>query len=324
MPEFSIIIPVYNQPALTRQCLETLLKQLPHGPTAELIVVDDASAPPTRRMLDDYTDKVQIVTHLRNQGFATACNNGAAGSTGEILLFLNNDTIPTAGWLDALSLEVRNHPEALAFGARLLYPDGTVQHAGMAVCPDLALRHIYAGFPGDHPAVNKPRAFRAVTGACLAVRRPAFDAVGGFDPAYRNGFEDVDLCLKLGEQGGTIRYCPDAVLYHLESVSEGRSDRNAQNAALFRQRWADRLVPDDWLFYLQDGLIRVDYSPSHPFKITISPQLAVVRNHDDDGLGETEFLLASRARQVHELLRDNILMSVAALNRVPGTDPRLT
>ena len=312
MPEISIIIPVYNQPALTRQCLDALLDQLPHGPTAEIVVVDDASAGPTARLLRGYEGRLRVVTHATNRGFAAACNDGAAEAGGEILLFLNNDTIPMAGWLDALARAAREHPSAAAFGAKLLYPDGTIQHAGMVVCPDLALRHVYAGFPGDHPAVNKPRRFRAVTGACLAVRRPAFEAAGGFDTAFLNGFEDVDLCLKLGAMGHEIRYCPEAVLYHLESVSEGRTACDSRNAALFRERWGSRLVPDDWRYYLEDGLIRIDYSPTAPFKIAVSPLLGVVRD-EDGGLGETESLLATRAKQVHELLRENILLKVGAL-----------
>ena len=83
--------------------------------------------------------------------------------------------------------------------------------------------HLYAGCSADHPAVNKSRRFQAVTAACLLVRRPAFEEVGGFDTGYHNDLEDVDLCLRLGRLGHEVHYCHESVLYHLESASRGRS-----------------------------------------------------------------------------------------------------
>ena len=89
------------------------------------------------------------------------------------------------------------HPAAAVVGSKLLFPNDTVQHAGVVICQDGNPRHIYAGFPGDHPAVNKSRRFQAVTAACMLVRRGAFEQAGGFDPAFRNCLEDADLCLRL-------------------------------------------------------------------------------------------------------------------------------
>src|SRR6185295_9859186 len=131
-------------------------------------------------------EAVRTLRRDHNGGFAVACNDGAAAARGELLVFLNNDTEPRPGWLDALVEHADAHAEAAAVGAKLLFPDDTVQHAGVVICQDGRPRHLYAGFPADHPAVEKPRAFQAVTAACMLVRRDAFDRAGGFDQDFRN------------------------------------------------------------------------------------------------------------------------------------------
>ena len=85
------------------------------------------------------------------------------------------------------------------------------------ICQDRLPRHIYTGFPADHPAVNVSRAYPAVTGACLLIRRKLFDEVGGFDPKFVNSCEDIDLCLRLRDHGYEAHYCKDSVVYHLEA-----------------------------------------------------------------------------------------------------------
>jgi GT2 family glycosyltransferase len=178
------------------------------------------------------------VRHETNGGFAAACNDGASAASGEYIVFLNNDVLPEAGWLDGLVRHAEGHPKAAAVGSKLLYLDGTVQHAGVAVCQDLYPRHLYAGFPADHPAVNKSRRFRIVTAASVLFRREPFEEAGGFDAAFLNGFEDVDLCLRLGERGHEVHYCHESIGYHLEGVSEGRSKYEEENLRLYRERWA--------------------------------------------------------------------------------------
>src|SRR6185436_19309609 len=109
---------------------------------------------------------------------------------------------------------------------KLLYPDGSVQHAGVVIGRDRWPHHLYAGFPGEHPAVQRGRPVSAVTAACMLIHRRDFAALGGFDGAYRNGYEDFDLCLRLREEGREVRYCPRSVLYHLESVTRWADDRS--------------------------------------------------------------------------------------------------
>jgi GT2 family glycosyltransferase len=170
----SIIIPVFNKVELTRQCLTTLAS-LTTMPEYEVIVVDNASTDGTAEFLAELGGDVQVIRNQENYGFATACNQGAKAASGEFLLFLNNDTIPTEGWLNALVDEVERHPDVAVVGSKLLYEDGTIQHAGVAFSRNMfGPYHIYQKLPADSPMVNRRREFQCVTAACMLVRREAF------------------------------------------------------------------------------------------------------------------------------------------------------
>jgi GT2 family glycosyltransferase len=328
----SIVIPVHGRASLTERCLATLLEDPPGVPT-ELIVVDDASPDRTLRVLDDMVASgapIRVLAQPVNLGFAAACNRGASSAAGEHLVFLNNDTVPTRGWLDALVDAADDHPDTAAFGSKLLFPDGTVQHAGLVFGADRNPHHVYAGFPADHPAVNRPRELQAVTGACLLVRRDAFLAVGGFDEAYQNGHEDVDLCLRLRAAGERIRYCPDSVVTHLESVSRGRRSASASaNSVRYRDRWADAVRPDDLEIYVDDALLSLSYGDATPLRLEVSPLLATLVAQPY--LHEAGELLRLRAEQVADLLRSVTLLLAhdapaltSTLDRVaPVPDPDL-
>ena len=312
LPRCSVIIPVHNRASLTRQCLNALLEGHLESTDFEIIVVDDASTDSTQQLLTDYRERVRVVTHARNSGFAAACNDGVAAASGEYLVFLNNDTTPNAGWLDALVRYAESHPDAAVVGSKLLFPNNMIQHAGVVVCQDLYPRHLYAGFPSVHPAVNKSRRFQAVTAACMLVRREPFEQVGGFDTAFRNGLEDVDLCLRLGERGSEVHYCHESALYHLESLSGGWSGNEKENARLYRSRWAHRVQPDDFHYYLEDGLLKVSYAHtwSYPIHLSVSPLLAVM--DEDEHERQADRLLNARSRQVFDLLRETIHLTLHA------------
>ena len=307
-PRCSVIIPVHNKAGLTKQCLESILRAAPETPH-ELIVVDDASTDSTREVLAGFGDSVRVVERSSNAGFAAACNAGFAVSVAsDCAVFLNNDTMPLPGWLDALVRDADLHPEAAAIGSKLLYPDGTLQHAGVVICQDGMPRHLYQGFPGDHPATANARTFQAVTAACMLVRREAFEEVGGFDPAYRNCLEDVDLCLSLGGRGHKIHYCPEAVVVHYESASRGRRSKEIDAAVrLYRSRWGGRVRPDDLDYYVEDGLLRVTYHDAYPFGLSLSPRLAVLKG---EGSREADQVLESALRQVFDLLRETIRLTI--------------
>ncbi|NWF71975.1 MAG: glycosyltransferase [Nitrospirae bacterium] len=251
----SIIIPVFNKIELTRQCLTTLASVTTLA-EYEVIIVDNDSTDGTAEFLTALGGDVQVIRNPENYGFAVACNQGAKAARGEFLVFLNNDTIPTEGWLNALVDEVEHHPDVAVVGSKLLYEDGTIQHAGVAFSRVVLLPyHIYRQFPADSPMVNRRREFQSVTGACMLVRRDVFEQVGRFDEGFKNGFEDVDLCLKIREQGWHIIYRPDSVVYHLESQTPGRKAHEKDNARRLLERWAHKWwIPDEDVLYMGDGL----------------------------------------------------------------------
>ena len=250
----SIIIPVFNNLALTKQCLESIYENtdVPH----EIIIVDNGSNDGTR----DYLFRVEadagvrVVYNPSNLGFAKACNQGARAAQGDYLVFLNNDTIVQPDWLPELLDCARKDEKIGAVGAKLLYPDDTVQHAGVVFTEKKLVHHIYKHFYRDHPAVNKEREFQAVTAACMLIKKDLFFQIGAFVESYWNGLEDVDLCFTLREQGYKIVYNPRAVVYHLESKTPGRFDLDKQNSLIFRSKWNDKIAYDDQKYYQEDDI----------------------------------------------------------------------
>jgi GT2 family glycosyltransferase len=310
----SVIVPVHGHAALTERCLDALLPTLPSD--CEAIVVDDASPDATAGLLARYGERIRVVSLSENLGFAGACNAGAAVARGSSLVFLNNDTEPRRGWLEALLGYAGDQPAADVVGAKLVFPNGVVQHAGVVIGQDGYPHNLYAGFPQDRPEVSRSRRLQAVTGACMLVRRRAFEALGGFDRGYLNSLEDVDLCLRAAARGGEVHYCHEAVVVHLESASRGRSDRFERSVALYRERWRDRVRRDDLAVYLEDGLLEVEYAASYPLRLTVSPLLGALA---DRGRDEVEPLLETYARQVSDLLAE--VMRLTAMAGTGGEAP---
>lgn len=236
VPVVSIIVPLYNGVELTRQCLDSLSANV-NPELYELIIVDNASNDETQRLLDSLHASVCIIRNATNLGFARACNQGAWAASTPYLLFLNNDTVVTPGWLEALCEACQ--ADVGIVGCRMLYPDGSIQHAGIELVngiPD----HPYRHQPADSPVANMRRDLDMVTGACLLIRRDLFLQLGGFDEVYRNGVEDVDLCLRVREAGYRVVYEPRAMIYHHEGQSSGRFDHVDHNLRFFIERWKGR------------------------------------------------------------------------------------
>ncbi|MBD0315194.1 MAG: glycosyltransferase [Nitrospiraceae bacterium] len=250
----SIVIPVWNKMELTIQCLSKLAEAT-EGMDYEVIVIDNHSTDGTPEFLNRLGGDIRIIRNQENLGFAKACNQGARMARGQYLVFLNNDTIPMTGWLNALVAEAEAHAEVGIVGSKLLYPDGTIQHAGVAFHRSgLGPYHAYCQAPSDLPAVNRRRELQAVTGACLLIRRSLFEELGGFHEGFQNGFEDVDLCLRARQQGHLVIYQPSSVLYHLESQTPGRKLHDEDNARLLRERWSEQWwIADEDAIYYADG-----------------------------------------------------------------------
>ncbi|GAC1657623.1 MAG: hypothetical protein NVS9B1_15850 [Candidatus Dormibacteraceae bacterium] len=240
----SVVVPVFNQAAYTTICLASLAAA--DLGRSEVIVVDNGSTDGTPELLGRWVaegPRRRVIKMPENTGFAGGCNAGARAAAYDLIVFLNNDTFVLAAWLSEL-LKPFGEPAVMITGSRLLYPNGRIQHAGLAF-NEAGPHHIFAGLPADDRAVNEQRDWQAVTGAAMAIRASEFNRLGGFDEGYRNSFEDVDLCLRVRADGGRVVYVPKSVAYHFESVTEGRlgptDDRNYRR---FIERWQGRFESD--------------------------------------------------------------------------------
>ena len=256
-PRVSTIIPTRNRHDLLRNCLEGLERT--SYSEVETIIVDNGS---------DERDTLDLLAMLNREGLTvlrldgpfnySALNNAAVKrATGKLLCFLNNDIeMIDSDWLDLL-VQHAIKPDIGAVGARLLYPDGTVQHAGVYTGVGGGAGHAHrfqrAEDSGYFERARLPQRVSAVTGACLVVDRQKFNAVGGFDETqFPVAFNDVDLCLKLNSYGWQSFYEPRSTLIHHESKSRGKDsskinrDRFARELAALKLKWRTDEVRDPY------------------------------------------------------------------------------
>lgn len=262
-PTVSVIIPVFNNLSYTQRCLETLFAHS-DGVPYEVVVVDNASTDGTRAYLEGLGDRVRTIFNTSNVGFGMANNQAAAVARGQYLLYLNNDTEARPGWLREMVRLMESDSSIGVVGSKLLYPDGKVQHVGVAFRDGCRPSHLYRGEDlADHPIVNRVREVQAVTGACLMLRRGIVEEPAVFDEAFVNGFEDVDLCLRVREKGYRVVYCPTSVLVHHESKTPGRKAHDVWNYKLLKQRWEGCVQADFDQTLEQDGFRRASHNDAH-------------------------------------------------------------
>jgi GT2 family glycosyltransferase len=250
-PELSIVIPVFNQVAYTKQCVESLLKDASSSPVPyEVIVVDNASTDETSAYLESVNSRVRSKRNPANLGFGPACNVGAKLAQGRFLVFLNNDTVPLNHWIEPCIQRLKSDEDIGIVGNKLIYPDGTIQHGGIEFvsrkAPPLSHWpvHRFRGLPAHHPAALESAEVGAITGACLFIKRELFWSVGGFTEDYVMYFEDVDLNLKIRKLGKKIVYEPRSHVVHFESKSTSQREGNElflKAAQIFYTRWAPEL-----------------------------------------------------------------------------------
>ena len=260
-PRVSIVIPTKDQPEHIRTCLDSIHERT-RWPDFEVVLVDTGTTDP-QALAAMRKHPARIVAFDRPFNFSAACNAGAAAATGSILVFLNNDTeVITPEWLDHLVLHLVEEGVGAA-GPLLLYPDGTVQHAGVVLGARGTADHVMRGFPADSDgyagSLSTPREVSAVTGACLAIRRETFEQVGGFREAYGTHYQDVDLCLRLRRAGLRIVCTPEARLHHHESPSRG-SAYDFLDRLLLLDTWGDAIAAGDPYYPAACSLERLDYS----------------------------------------------------------------
>ena len=257
-PKIAVIIPTRDGLEVLAPCVKSVLtSQTAHA--LEVIIVDNGSTrPETREFLDELTasdPRVRILPDPSPFNFAGLNNRAVAATDAPLICFLNNDTeVITPDWLDRMAGEALR-PEVGAVGARLLYPDGAVQHAGVILGLGGVAGHGEAGLPAAAPghlwrAVASHRR-GAVTAACLMIRREVFVAAGGFDDVHLAiDFNDVDLCLRLADSGLINVMLPSVELVHKESVSRGTqrapddATRFTGEVAHMRATWGRHLDTD--------------------------------------------------------------------------------
>jgi GT2 family glycosyltransferase len=255
-PAFSVVIPVYNKWELTENCLKSLREHTPEYPF-EVIVADNASSDATAVELSKlgealFGEAFKRIRFEENRNFGPACNAGARLATAPLLFFLNNDTLLTPGWAPPLLEALEADPSLGGVGPLLLYEDNRVQHLGVFFSTQ-SVDHLYQGFPADHAVVKKRRNFQVVTAAAFLTPRKTFFDHEGFFEGYRNGFEDVDLCLRMHSTGLRFTCVLESIVYHLESRSPGRMDAEKHNFALLTSRCQHLRRMDLHIFGLDDG-----------------------------------------------------------------------
>jgi len=260
-PPVSVIVPTRDRADLLARCAAGVLHRTDY-PAVELLVVDnDSREPATAALLARLAAdaRVRVLRDEQAFNFAALCNRAAEQAQGEILVLLNNDIeVTTPGWLREMVVQALR-PEIGAVGARLLYPNGQVQHAGLVLgCgPDGVAAHELAGAPryaaGPGAALLLEREVGAVTAACMALRRADYRAVGGMDATnLAVAYNDVDLCLRLRAAGLRILWTPFAELIHHESATRGAdadpasTTRRQREAAFMRARWGAALAEDPY------------------------------------------------------------------------------
>jgi GT2 family glycosyltransferase len=254
-PAVSIVVPVHSRVDLVEHQISQLVED-PEIRATELIYVLDSpqlrdwAGEAAEELFRLYRLPFRVLAMEHAGGFAAATNAGARAARGRLLLLLNSDVLPDRpGWLGRMTRFYDSRDRIGALGAKLVYEDGSLQHAGMyfgrpAGRPAPASwenLHYFKGLGRDFPPANVARPVAAVTGACLMVDRQLFLGCGGLTDAYIQGdFEDSDLCLRLIEAGRENWYLPEAELYHLEGQSYEESQRARQglyNRWLHSRRW---------------------------------------------------------------------------------------
>jgi GT2 family glycosyltransferase/Flp pilus assembly protein TadD len=258
-PRIGVVIATRDQPAMLRRCVQGLLTDTDY-PALSIAIVDNGSErPDTLALLDRLgaDPRVSVIARPGPFNFSALMNAGAAAVDGEILLFLNDDIeVLHADWLRELASQAARAGIG-PVGAKLLYPDMRVQHGGVVLAGRDGSKHLDVGRSDRSPSyVSRARVVQslsAVTGACLALRREVFEALGGFDAeTFAVDFADTDLCLRAARAGYRTLWTPFARLVHHESASRGShlsADKPARfeaEQATFVRRWGDVLERDPY------------------------------------------------------------------------------
>jgi len=270
----ALIIPTKDKVDVLQRCIESVSRKTEY-PHYHVVIVDNGSTDrETFAFYQTLSDKknITLLSYEKPFNFSAINNYAVRKLSGQYnyLLFLNNDMeVITPGWLGEM-LGHGQRPEIGAVGAKLYYPNDTIQHAGVIVGIGGAAGHSHKYAPRDvdgyFSRARITQNVSAVTAACLLMRRDVFDIVGGYDEQFSHAFNDVDLCLRIRGKGYRIVFTPHAELYHYESISRGYEDtpdkyvRFQKEIGLFQERWKDFLAKGDPCYNPNLTLRREDFS----------------------------------------------------------------
>lgn len=258
-PRVGVVIPTRDRLPLLRRCIDGLVARTDY-PSLDIVVMDNGSRGADTLAYLDGLRRDGIARVIRSDGpfdFSALSNAGAAAVRGDVLCFLNNDVEPLEpGWLDEMVRQAMR-PDVGVVGAKLCYPDRTVQHGGAFLAGRLCARHLHVGLgleeAGYFGRAARAQTLSAVTGACMVVRRAVHDSVGGFDAAaLAIDLSDMDYCLRVADAGWRTVWTPFARLVHHESATRGTFVTAAKEAQLIRERdrfltrWGERLSRDPY------------------------------------------------------------------------------
>jgi GT2 family glycosyltransferase/glycosyltransferase involved in cell wall biosynthesis/uncharacterized coiled-coil DUF342 family protein len=247
-PMVSVIIPIYGKIDYTMRCLFSIAANPPQV-DFEVIIVDDCSPDNSWEVLKNKVIGIRMLRNKKNLGFIRSSNIGANAAKGKYILFLNNDTEVTPGWLEELLRTYYLFPGTGLVGSKLVYPDGRLQEAGGIIWQDGNAWNFGRYQDPQLPVFNYAREVDYCSGASIMVPKSLFDELGGFDEHYLPAYcEDSDLALKIREKGLRVIYQPQSTIIHYEGITSGTD--TAQGAKSFQvenikkqfKRWQNRLA----------------------------------------------------------------------------------
>lgn len=276
-PTISVIIPTRNRWDLLHPCIDSVLDSDWPKEKLEVVVVDNASnEEETILGLKRYAEElgVRVLRDERPFNYSQLNNFAVVESRGELLVFLNNDTVVRdSRWLHKLS-QFAMQPGAGAVGAKLLYPDETIQHVGVVLGIQGGAGHVFVGLrendSGYHGLASYDREVSAVTGACLAVRRDAFLAAGKFDENLKVAFNDIALCARLTEEGKQNYLVADPLIIHHESKTRGYSTTRSKQIAELKEAIYTRQRFNS--IFRNDPFYSPNLSLNDPYEIASPPR----------------------------------------------------
>ena len=240
-PTVSIIISVFEQLAYTKKCLEHLQKTLTGTIFYEVLIVDDASNDGTKEYLLSLEPPYRVFFNNEKKGFAKNNNLASREAVGKFLCFLNNDVFVQGNWLlPMIEVLKKNDQVGMVGNVQRLSNSIRYDHMGVVFAPEGNPRHYGQGFY-HRPFKGQVKQWSAVTAACCVTESETFHNLGGFNEIYLNGCEDVDLCLRMNDNGLFNYVVHDSVVIHVKGASEGRKLHNDKNAKILLDHWGSKI-----------------------------------------------------------------------------------